>query len=59
MWMNTSKVKLNDYKTELIIFKIPSNLENPLQLLNINNNSIVWSSKVKNMEVTFDKNLTL
>ena len=60
IWMNTNKLKLNDSKTELIIFQNSwSSRESIVATLNINNNNIVSSSKVKNLGVTFDKDLNM
>ena len=60
IWMNTNKLKLNDSKTELIIFQNAWTSKEPISAsLNINNNNIISSSTVKNLGVTIDTDLNM
>jgi len=58
--MDSNKLKLNNDKTELIVFKNKFQIKEHVQAsLNINECNIVASSKVKNMGVIFDEDLSL
>ena len=60
IWMNTNKLKLNDSKTELLMCQNSRNTkeESPVQM-NVNDNIIEASHKVKNLGVLLDSNLTM
>ena len=59
-WMNSNKLKLNDDKTELILFKNKFQIKNHVDVsLDINGCDIVNSSQVRNLGVIFDEDLSL
>ena len=59
-WMITNKLKINDSKTEFIVFRSPQ-LRCDLSGLSVNvgESEITQSSKVRDLGVTFDKFSTL
>ena len=60
VWMDSNKLKLNDDKTELILFKNKFQIKDHVDIsLSINGCDIVTSSKVKNLGVMFDEDLSL
>ena len=59
-WMDSNYLKLNNDKTELIVFKNKFQLKDHVQAcLNINDCEIVSSTKVKNLGVVFDEDLSM
>ena len=60
VWMDSNKLKLNDDKTELILFKNKFQIKDHVDMsLDINGCDIVTSSKVKNLGIIFDEDLSL
>jgi len=58
-WMTSSKLKINDAKTELIFFRSPlSKLSTDDISIQIGNNVILPSDNVQNLGVVFDKHMT-
>ena len=60
LWMDSNKLQFNNDKTELKVFKNKVQIKEHIQAsLNINECNIVASSKVKNLGVIFDEDLSL
>ena len=60
VWMDSNKLKLNDDKTELILFKNKFQIKDHVDMsLSINGCDIVTSCKVKNLGIIFDEDLSL
>ena len=60
IWMNVNKLKLNDSKTEVMLCSNPQNVDQDLDFkLEINGNDINSSSKIKNLGVMFDEDLSM
>ena len=60
VWMDSNKLKLNDEETELIIFKNIHQIKDHMEVsMNINDIEILSSSKIKNLGVAFDENLSM
>ena len=61
-WMLENKLKINDEKTELIVFSPPCFKNSPLinnLSINVNNNTIQQCKKVKNLGVVLDSNMSM
>ena len=59
-WMEENHLKMNDAKTEFIIFGTTKNLKkNTLDNLEIGNTKIPWTSKIKFLGVHLDEKLNL
>ena len=59
-WMDSNKLKLNNDKTELILFKNKYQIKDHVKTnININGTDIQISSKIKNLGVIFDEDLSM
>lgn len=59
-WMHTNKLKLNQDKTELIVFGSRKAINNlPSHSITIGNNEIPFSSKARNLGVILDETLSM
>ena len=59
MWMMKNKLKINDSKTEFIIFRSPLLKQNLSDLsVSVGNMQVSPSSKVRDLGVVFDQYLT-
>ena len=60
VWMNDNKLKLNDEKTELVIFATTRQLQNiNFDSVNIGSTSVKKSSVARNLGIMYDENLNL
>ena len=58
--MNTNKLKLNDAKTDVIIFtREKANTSSLPDFLKVNDTNVPISDKVKNLGVILDRNMTM
>ena len=59
MWMIKNKFKINDYKTEFIIFRSPILKQNLSDLsVSVGDMQVSPSSKVRDLGVVFDQYIT-
>ena len=59
-WMQTNMLKLNDEKTEFIVFPFPHlSRKIPSLTISVGTNEIVSSSSVRNLGAQFDRNLSM
>ena len=60
LWMNINKLKLNDSKTEVMLCYNPLNTSPGSTIkLEVNGHEIIPSSKIKNLGVMFDEDLSM
>jgi exonuclease III len=57
-WMMENKLKMNNRKTDLIVFSSPYRPRPPLHLLSVSGHAVECSSLIKNIGVSFEESLS-